>query len=75
MFCGKQANNLYNESLIGRFELGSSYYDLILQGNTDSIHGRNLKLMLVEVFKSFYDLGPPILQDILGRRASKLTFH
>ena len=69
MFCSKQANSLlrrtHHRALRARFsDFSSSYEDLLLRGNMTSIHGRNLKLMLEEVFKSFHGLGPPILHDI-----------
>ena len=69
IFCSKQANTVLNKchyrALRARFlDFSSSYEDLLLRGDTTSLHVRNLNLMLQEVFKSFYGLGPPILNGI-----------
>ena len=76
-FCSKQANSLLQKchfrALRARLmDFSSSYENLLERGETTSLHVRNLRLMLEEVFKSFHGLGPPIFHDIF--HVKKLSY-
>lgn len=77
IFGSKQANTLLEKchfrALRARFlDFSSSYENLLKKGETTSLHVRNLRLMLEEVFKSFHGLSPPILHGIF--KAKNLNY-
>ena len=76
MFCGKGGSNMIEKchhralcALKNNYNL--SYDDLLTDCNAVSIHARNLKLLLIEVFKSTHGLGPRIMHGIFTTLQSK----
>ena len=68
MFCSVGAHDIINKThyraLKARFfDFHSTYHELLTRANAVCIHTRNLRLMLLEVFKSYKKLGPKIIQD------------
>ena len=66
MYCSKMAHNLINKThhrvLRARFNTFSESFSEMLQiANTVSIHTRNLRLLMTEIFKSLKELNPPIM--------------
>ena len=69
MFCSKQAHNLINAThrralsvKLNEYSLGID--DLLSRTKTVSIHTRNLRLMLAEVYKSINQLNPEVMWNI-----------
>ena len=76
MFCRKQGNTLLNtthrralSAVLGQYTLS---FDELLQ-NTKSIpiHTRNLRLLLVEIFKTLNNLNPKIMWDTFTIKPSR----
>ena len=68
MFCSVGAHDIVNKThyraLKARFfDFHSSYHELLTRANAVCIHTRNLRLMLLEVFKYFKNLGPKIFES------------
>ena len=73
MFCGKTADLLINRvqcRALGAVynDFGMSFNELCSLGNHDSIHLKNLKCLLVEVFKSLHNESPAILSNIFKQK-------
>ena len=76
MFCSKQGHALINttfrralKATLCTFSLPLS--DMLSLSNCVSIHTKNLRLMLIEVYKSLHRLSPEIMQDIFKQKDSK----
>ena len=74
MFCGKGGSNLIEKCHYRAFRVlkncSLDYETLLVDCNAEDVHARNLKLLLVEVFKSIHKIGPPIMHDIFKTRQS-----
>ena len=74
MFCGKGGSNqiekCHHRALRVMKNSRLDYEALLTDCNVENIHARNLKLLLVEVFKSIHHLGPPIMHDIFQTKQS-----
>ena len=73
MFCGKEGNKLITQShhralRVLLNENDKDYSDLLLGCGTVDIHTRNLRLMLIEVYKSLHNISPGIMQNIFSVR-------
>ena len=76
MFCGKGGSSLiekcHHRALCAlKNKAISNYDDLLTDCNAVSIHTRNLKLLLTEVFKSTQGLGPRIMHGIFTALQSR----
>ena len=76
MFCGKQGNRLIDRCHFRALralknDRGKDYASLLLACNAVNIHTRNLKLLILETFKSLHCSGPPILQKIFSVNQTK----
>ena len=76
MFCGKGGSSLiekcHHRALCALKNKSISNYDTLLTDcNSVGIHARNLKLLLVEVFKSTHGLGPRIMHGIFTTLQSR----
>ena len=76
MFCGKGGSNLiekchYRALCTLKSKNFQSYDSLLTDCNAVSIHARNLKLFLTEVFKSTHGLGPKIMHGIFTALQSR----
>ena len=73
-FCGKGGSNLiekcHHRALRVMKNSWLEYEALLTDCNAESMHARNLKLLLTEVFKSIHHLGPPIMHDIFQTKQS-----
>jgi hypothetical protein len=68
MFCSKLAHNLINKThrraLRAKLNIFSCENDELLRiAKSESIHSRNLKLLIIEIFKSLNRLNPKIMWD------------
>lgn len=68
MFCSKQAHNLINKThhRALRVKLNiflCEYDDLLKLAKLETIHSRNLKLLVIEIFKSLNCLNPKIMWE------------
>ena len=75
MFCSKMGHNLlestHRRALMAKhFNFSLSYSDLLHLSKSVSIHTRNLRCMLLEVYKSLSRLSPEIMQDIFETKNS-----
>ena len=75
MFCSKQAHNLINSThrraLCAKFNVFSAFLDELLEEyDSISIHSKNLKLLMIEVFKSLNHLSPPIMWETFDVKSS-----
>ena len=73
MFCCKSAQSLIDKThfraLKARYSNFSESFDsLLARSKSVKIHHRNVKLMVIEVFKSLNQIGPKILHDIFMQR-------
>ena len=69
MFCSNQSHNLINKThgraLSAKYNTYSLNFDQLLQRDGSvSIHARNLRLLVTEVFKSLNKLSPEIMWDM-----------
>ena len=69
MFCSKEANNeideLHKRALqIIHDDFSSSYDDQSMKDNSATIHGRNLRCLMIEIFKTIHDENPPFMKEI-----------
>ena len=76
MFCGKGGSNLiekcHHRALCALKNKSITSYDALLTDcNSVGIHARNLKLLLIEVFKSTHGLGPRIMHGIFTALQSR----
>ena len=80
MFCGKGGNSLIEKchhralSALKNKNI-SNYHASLTDCNAVSIHARNLKLLLTEVFKSTHGLGPRIMHGIFTTLQSKFKLR
>ena len=68
IFCSRQANGLLNsthlKALRARYnDFSSTFEELLDMSNSLTIHGKNLQLMLCEVYKTVNHLNPEIMWD------------
>ena len=80
MFCGKGGSNMiekcHHRALCALKNNQNSSYDALLTDcNAVSVHARNLKLLLTEVFKSIHGLGPRIMHGIFVTLQSKYNLR
>jgi len=80
MFCGKGGSNLINKChyralCVLKNSCGFEYEALLADCSLENIHVRNLKLLLVEIFKSIHHFGPKIMHDIFTKRQSVYTLR
>ena len=80
MFCCKGAHALINKThhraLKARYcNFTDSFESLLSRSNSIKIHERNLKLMLIEVFKSEHKFGPEILHNTFVQRQLPYQFR
>ena len=75
MFCGKGGSNLIRKchyralrALTKNCDL--EYEALLVHCKVEDIHARNLKHLLIEIFKSVHSLGPHIMHDIFTTNQS-----
>ena len=73
MFCSKKAHNLINnthhKALCARLNTFTyNLHDLIQLSNSNYIHTKNLRLMLIEVFKSLHRLNPSFMWEFFTSR-------
>ena len=73
MFCCKKAHNLINithhKALCARLNTFTYNMDELIQlSKSNYIHTKNLRLMLIEVFKSWNHLNPPIMWEFFTPR-------
>ena len=80
MFCGKQSNNLINSThrrvlnaRLDNFRL--PFNDLLDETKSVNIHTKNLRLLLIEVYKSLNGLSPEFMRPRGGnsRRTSGIS--
>ena len=74
MFCSKHSNNMidkvHNRALRAVYRLfDTSFLDLLTIDQSTSIHTRNLRFLLVEIFKSLNHLNPEFMWDIFKVKA------
>ena len=68
MFCNKAANNQINKlhkrtlRLIYEME-DESFEDLLSMDNSWTVHENNIHALLIEIYKSFNNINPPIMRD------------
>ena len=74
MFCGKQSNNLINSThcrvlnaRLDNFRL--PFNDLLDETKSVNIHTKNLRLLLIEVYKSLNGLSPEFMRPLFQRKA------
>ena len=75
MFCNKQAHNLINSThqraLCAKNNcFTDSFEQILLKTNSVAIHTRNLRLLLLEIFKSIKRLNPEIMWDTFAEKVS-----
>ena len=77
MFCGKQSNNLINSThrrvlnaRLDNFRL--PFNDLLDETKSVNIHTKNLRLLLIEVYKSLNGLSPEFMRPLFQRKALPL---
>ena len=73
MFCLRSSNNLINEIHERALNLTPDINDIFLNellsiNNEVSIHNKNTKTLLIEVYKNLNGLSPPIMLDLFTRR-------
>ena len=78
MFCSRTSNNKINRIHERSLRLIHNNYDVcykeLLSISSDtSIHVRNLRTLMIEVFKYLNGLSPPIMNDIFSTRT--VTYH
>ena len=66
MFCGKTANNsivsTHRRALSAvQMVFSKPYEELLIDSKTDPIHLKNLRLLMVEVYKSMQGLNPEFM--------------
>ena len=67
-FCSRRSNHLFNKLQeralrIAYNDFNSSFSELLEMANESTIHIRNLKFLLTEVYKFLNGLPPPIMND------------
>ena len=74
MFCGKQSYNLITSThrrvlnaRLDNFRL--PFNDLLEETKSVSVHIRNLRLLLIEVYKSLNGLNPDFMRPLFQRKA------
>ena len=84
MFCSKEYNNLINKThkralRVVYQENDSSLNDLLKIDNSTTIHVKNLRILMCEIYKSLHNLNPTFMQDLfclkslhINLRAQKL---
>ena len=75
MFCSKQAHNLINKThrraMCAKLNIFSCDYDELLKlAKSETIHSKNLKWLIIEIFKSLNCLNPQIMWDTFPLRAT-----
>ena len=75
MFCGKVSNEIMNRTHRRALraiynDYNSDYATLLLKGNHQTIHERNLKLLLSEVYKCVNNKTPTFLWNIFNHKES-----
>ena len=73
MFCGKIANNNANRTLKGALRIlfnnfTSSFEELVLKANQCTIHRKNLKKLMVEVYSTLTQQNPSLLWDMFQEK-------
>jgi len=80
MFCGKGGSSLiekcHHRALCALKNKSTSDYDaLLLDCDAVNIHTKNLKLLLIEIFKSIHGLGPKIMHNMFTAAQSKIKLR
>ena len=80
MFCSKPAHKLINsthyKALCARFNTFSESFDqLLARSKSSSIHIRNLRLMLIEVFKSLNFLNPELMWNTFKLKSTSYNLR
>ena len=73
MFCSRSSNNLINKIHEKTLSLTSEINDIRFNGllsinNEVSIHKKNIKTFLIELYKNLHGLLPPIMLDLFTTR-------
>ena len=73
MFCSRSSNNrinkLHERSLRVMYNNEIDNFETLLEMNDDvTCHQRNIRVLMIEVFKIKYELAPPIMNTALIRR-------
>ena len=68
-FCSRRSNHLFNKLQeralrIAYNDFNSSFSELLEMANESTIHIRNLKFLLTEVYKFLNGLSPPIMNEV-----------
>ena len=78
MFCSRQTHNKINKRLeralrIVLNEHISDFEAMLWNINDITIHHRNIQILMIALFKTRYDLAPPIMVSMLNRRT--ICYH
>ena len=78
MFCSRQTHNKINKRLeralrIVLNEHISDFEAMLWNMNDITIHHRNIQILMIALFKTRYDLAPPIMVSMLNRRT--ICYH
>ena len=76
MFCSKKAHNLIDKTFYRAlcakyYTFSHNFSDLLKKANMPSIHVRNLRLLVIEIFKSINRLNPELMWDTFPLKTSK----
>ena len=68
MFCNKTANNqiskIHKHTLHLVYEMEDANFEgLLLKDNLGNVHENNIRMLLIEIYKSINNLSPPIMKD------------
>ena len=71
-YCSRQSNHLINRLQeralrITYNDYDSSFPELLEMSNESTVHIRNIKVLMTEIYKFLNDLSPPIMSDIFEK--------
>ena len=80
MYCGiianKNINSIQKRALRALYnDFTSSYDALLIKGNHERIHVKNIKSLLIEVYKSLHNESPSILCNVFTRKTSNYNLR
>ena len=80
MFCSVGAHEILNRThyraLKARYyDFKSTYSELFTRSNSVTLHVRNLRLMLIEIYKWHHNLGPTLFENKLIERNIKYSLR
>ena len=80
LFCSKQAHNLINKTHRRAMRaklnnLSCENNELLKLANSETIHSKNLKLLIIEIFKPINCLDPQIMWDTFPLKTNHYNSH